>query len=147
MATLEDTLYRLVTTAEAFVALAGDRLYPVDFPQAPLYPAALYMVPSRLHFMHMDGVTQLRKARVQVDAFGLTYDAAVALADAIREAINGFKGVVDVPVTDAAGVLVRTDPVEVQGIFCTIDRDEPESGTRTSGPKVRRRLLEFTVWV
>lgn len=147
MATLEDTLYRLVTTAAGFIALAEDRLYPVDFPQAPVYPAALYMVPSRVHYMHMDGVTQLRKARVQVDAFALTYDAAVALADAIREAINGFRGMVDVPVTDAAGVVIRTDAVEVQGIFCTIDRDEPESGTRTSGPKVRRRLLEFTVWV
>lgn len=147
MATLEDTVYLLVTTAEGFVALAADRLYPVDFPQAPTYPAALYMVPSRAHTMHMDGPSQLRKSRVQVDTFALTYDEALALANAIIDALSGFKGWVDVPVTNAAGQVIRTDPVEVQGIFCTIDRDEPESGTRTSGPKVRRRLLEFTVWV
>lgn len=147
MATLEDTIYAMVTQAPAFVALAADRLYPVDFPQAPVYPAALYMVPSRSHFMHMDGVTQLKRARVQVDAFGETYDAAVALADVIRDTLSGWKGSVDVAVTNAAGAVIRVDPVEVQGIFCTIDRDEPESGTRLSGPKVRRRLLEFTVWV
>lgn len=147
MATLEDTIYRMVTTAAGFQALAGDRLYPVDFPQAPVYPAALYMVPSRAHYMHMDGVTQLARARIQADAFAETYDEAVALADVIRAALNGFRGVVDVPVTDDTGQVVRTDAVEVQGIFCTIDRDEPESGTRLSGPKVRRRLLEFTVWV
>lgn len=147
MATLEDTIYGLVTKAPAVIELAADRLYPVDFPQAPVYPAALYMVPSRVHYMHMDGVTQLRRARVQVDAFGETYDAAVALADAIRESINGFKGLVDVDVTHPVTGAVTVEPVEVQGIFCTIDRDEPESGTRQSGPKVRRRLLEFTVWV
>lgn len=147
MATLEDTIYGLVTGDPAFQAQAEDRLYPVDFPQAPEYPAALYMVPSRAHFMHMDGVTQLARARVQVDTFAETYDEAVALADTIRARLNGWKGVVDVTVTDREGNTLRVDPVEVQGIFCTIDRDEPESGTRRSGPKVRRRLLEFTVWV
>lgn len=147
MATLEDTIYAVVTTAEPFAALADDRLYPVDFPQAPKYPAALYMMPSRSHFMHMEGVTQLQRARIQVDVFAETYDEVVALGDAIRDLLNGMKAVVQVPVTDSAGQVIRTDDVEVQGIFCTNDRDEPESGTRTSGPKVRRRLLEFTVWV
>lgn len=138
MSTMEDALYALVTESAAFQALAGDRLYPVDFPQAPVYPAALYMVVSRLHHYHMTGSSNLRKARVQFDAFAETYDAVVALADVIRETIEAYRGLVPVE---------GGDPVEVQGIFCTIDRDEPESGTRTSGPKVRRRLLEFTVWV
>lgn len=139
MPTMEDAVFALVTGSPAFSALAGERLYPVDFPQAPTYPAATYVVPSRLHDYHMDGPSGLRKARVQFDAYGETWDECVALGDTIIDLLGGFRGAVEIE--DSA------DAVEVQGIFCIIDRDVSESGTRLSGPKVRRRLIEFTVWV
>lgn len=144
MATMEDAVFVLVTEHPVFTAQAGERLYPVDFPQAPTYPAATYIVPSRIHDYHMEGPSGLRKARVQFDVYGETWDACVALGDAVIEVLGGFKGMVDVlPVEDGD----PTETVEVQGIFCIIDRDVTESGTRTSGPKVRRRLIEFTIWV
>jgi hypothetical protein len=138
VATMEDAIYALVTGDPRFTAQAGLRLYPIDFPDAPTYPAALYMVPSRLHHYHHGGSSNLKKARVQFDAYGETWDEVVQLGDSIIAILGGYRGMVPVD---------GGDPVEVQAIFCTIDRDATESGTRTSGPRVRRRLLEFTVWV
>jgi hypothetical protein len=135
---MEDAVYALVTGDERFTAQAGLRLYPIDFPDAPTYPAALYMVPSRLHHYSHGGDSGVKKARVQFDVYAQTWDECVQLGDSIVAIMGGYKGMV--PVVGGA-------PVEVQGIFCTIDRDATESGTRSSGPRVRRRLLEFTVWV
>lgn len=137
MAAMEDAIYALVTSAPAVVAIQGDRLYPIDFPQVPVYPASLYAVPSRLHAHHFGGSSHFRKARVQFDVYAETWDECVALGDAIIDALDAFKGLVPVE---------GGDPVEVQGIFCTIDRDATESGTALSSPsKVRRRLIEFAV--
>lgn len=138
MATMEEAIFELVTSAPAVAAIMGDRLYPVTFPQAPVYPAALYSVPSRLHAQHFGGSSNFRRARVQIDVFATTWAECIRLGDAVVSALDGFRGFV---VTEEG-----EDPVEVQGIFCTIDRDATESGANLSAPSpVRRRLIEFAV--
>lgn len=138
MPTMEDAIFALVTGDPAVAAIMGARLYPVDFPQAPEYPAALYAMPSRTHAQHFGGSSHFRRARMQFDVYATTWDECVTLGDAIIKALDAFKG--SVVIEDGA------DPVEVQGIFCTIDRDATESGTALSSPsKVRRRLIEFAV--
>lgn len=137
MSTMEDALYALVTSDPAVTAIQGDRLYPIDFPQAPTYPASLYAVPSRLHAYHFGGSSNFRRARVQFDVYAETWDECVALGNALIDCLGAYKGLVPVE---------GGQPVEVQGIFCTIDRDATESGTALSSPsKVRRRLIEFAV--
>lgn len=137
MADHEDAFFKKVTGNPAWSAIAGDRLYPVDFPQRPVYPAAVYTVIGGQHTFSMGGNSHLARFRIQLDVYAEDYDTMKSLARATVDACHGFKGFVAVP---------GSDPVEVQGLFCTMEHDAPESRARESGPKVRRRLLEFAVW-
>ncbi|AYD87663.1 hypothetical protein W2_gp011 [Caulobacter phage W2] len=137
MADHEDAFFAHVTGNAAFAALASDRLYPVDFPQRPVYPAAVYQVAGGQHLFSQGGSSGLARKRLQVDCYAEDYDTMKALAGAVIDACHGFKGFVAIP---------DSDPVEVQGLFCTMEHDAPESRARESGPKVRRRTLEFAVW-
>jgi hypothetical protein len=138
MATIEDALAALVIGSPAVAALQGERFYPVEFPDAPVYPASVYLIVGLVPFYHSNGESGLSRGRIQIDVYALSYDEVTATALAIRQALSAFAGMVDV-----AG----SDPVEVQTLLCTMDRDVPESGLHPSGVKVRRRQLEFTVLV
>jgi hypothetical protein len=135
---MEDALYAVVMASPAVTAILGDRFYPVDFPQAPVYPAALYLVVSRVRHVHMNGNSRLARSRLQVDAYALSFDELVALAEAISDALHAFRGLVTVE-----GV---ADPVEVQGVFSQNEIDLPETVVRQSGPRIRTRQLEFAIW-
>lgn len=141
MATMEEALFKRVTGDALVAAILGTRLYP-ELPQAVVYPAAAYQVISRRHSQHFGGSSNFRRARLQFDVYAETWAECIKLGDAIISALDGWREVVDL------GTPEEPDLVEVQGVFCTIDRDANESGTVLSSPgRVRRRLIEFTVVV
>lgn len=137
-ADMEDAVVAILRSDADVSAMVDARIYPMDFPQNPVYPAIIFQVISRFHHAHMQGASGLARSRIQVDVYSQDYDTTKALAWKVKNAMHAFKGMV--PVVDSA-------PVEVQGIFCTTERDMAESVIRQSGRKVRRRLQEFTVWV
>lgn len=99
--------YRLSTFA-GVTAIVGtspnDRVYPVVLPEKPTYPAITYrqIDSTRLQGPHSDpGVATVR---VQVTAFAESFDAAKALAEQIRLALERYGTAITG--TDIAGVTV-----------------------------------------
>lgn len=118
----------------AITAVIGDRAYPLEFPQNPEYPAIIWQVigtPRRYTHSGHDG---LLKARVQFDCFGETYDDAVAVRDALVGALHTYTG--------------SPGGVRVQRVFISLDTDGTDSAAQRvgAGPRVRRKIIEATMW-
>jgi hypothetical protein len=115
--------------ANAVQALISTRMYPVVLPQNVTFPAASYTTISAVRGHTMQGPDNLPAQRVQIDAWALTYAQARALADAIRERIDGFR--------DAMG------STAVQGIFFDTERHLHETDDSTH---IFRISQDFICW-
>ena len=110
--------YRLANFA-GVTAIVGaspnDRIYPVVLPEKPTYPAVTYRQVSgrRLQGTHDDPGVGI--VTVQVTAFAQTYDAAKALAEQIRLALERYG-------TAVTGTVI--DGVTVYDITLGSDADE-----------------------
>lgn len=127
-------LYPLLTGDSVIASLIGLRVYPLELPQAPTYPAVTYQVITDPREYALSGPSNLGEARVQFDCYATRYDAAIALARAVRNRLESFKGVIGNP------------PIDVQGAFQIGGGDEFESSTVKAGPRLWRRTLDFTIW-
>jgi len=121
--------FRILLTADAGItALVGTRIYPQLLPQAPMFPAISYQVVSGFRETAMDGPAGVNRARLQFDCWASTYLQAEAVANAVRVAIDGFKGSIGSP----ARVL--------QSVFFAGERDlyEPD-------PPAFRRSADYLI--
>lgn len=100
--TIEADLYTKLTGA---ATAAGSRVYPLNLPQKPAYPALSYQRISTVPVKVM-GLTSARvpliQSRFQVDAWGVTPDSAQALADEVFTAIEGWNKTAATAVRDTA---------------------------------------------
>jgi hypothetical protein len=117
----------------AIEAVVGDRAYPLEFPQNPIYPAILWKIVSTPRRYTHTGNDGLLRVRVQFDCVGETYDDACAVRDAVVEALDGYTG--------------TPGGVRVQRIFISLDTDGTDSASQRvgAGPRVRRKILEATM--
>lgn len=103
--TIEADLYTKLTGASAVSDLVGTRVYPLNLPQKPAYPAVTYQRISTVPVKVM-GTTSARvalmQARFQIDAWASTPDGATALADAVFAAIEGWSKTAATAVRDTA---------------------------------------------
>jgi hypothetical protein len=72
--------------------LVSGRIYPVVLPQNPTLPAIVYSLVNANRPESMIGGTGLVQARVQVDCWALTQDAAASLSNEVRKVLQGFSG-------------------------------------------------------
>jgi len=90
---IEEAIFsHLTASGTEAEALAGDRCYPQELPQQPTYPAYTYRRVSTQRYMAHDGPGDLGKPRFQFDCYGASYGQAKQLANAIRQDLNGFNG-------------------------------------------------------
>lgn len=103
------------------------RVYPVDLPQNPVFPAVIYMKISGMRDHALSGPTGHAHPRFQIEAWATTYSAAKGLARAIRQALDGYSGTVG--------------DVEIGSILIESERDfyEPEV-------KCHRTIMDFMIW-
>jgi hypothetical protein len=94
MTTINDAIYTYLTTAgRATEALIGTRLYPLNLPQNPTYPAATYQrITSQLTTTGQSEPGDLEDALYQFDAYATSHSGAKALAGALRADLSGYKG-------------------------------------------------------
>jgi hypothetical protein len=124
----EKAVYALLSEAAAVTALAGSKIFPVLAPQDTDAPFIVYHRIDAARVYSIAGPSGLAFARVQVDAYALTYAAAKNLAAAVRQTLNGFRG--------TAG------DVRVGGISLQTDQDILEDGT---DPPLHRVSMDFMV--
>lgn len=131
-----ERLVGLLLAAPAVAALAVDRVYPVQLPDGPTYPALVVTEVFGGGNYDFEGDVGVETSRVQIDCYAETGQAAANdLALAVRRFLSGFRGGGD-----------SGNACPIQQCTCINDFDMPEPSTERAGPRLRRRILEFTVW-
>lgn len=130
-----ETVVQLLLAEPTVAALVGDRIYPLEAPDAADFPLIVVSKASGVGEYDLEGDTGLEDARVGVDMYGLVYDEILAIRWVVRRFLSG-----------KAKAAVSGNPCAIQGAFCINDSDMTESATDRAGPKLRRRNLEFRIW-
>ena len=132
---------RVVLLGDAGVSsLIGSRCYPVEAPQAPIYPLVIYQEITNESEYAMDGPAAFARARFQFDCDAKTAIESQALKRAVRDALGGFQGKVAIPGLSPAVSVV------IQGAFLVMGRDETHGALQRSGTRILRKSLDFNIW-
>lgn len=107
----------------------GGRMYPETLPQMPTLPAITYQVISEWRRPTMHGTDALPRTRVQVDCWAKTSLEARAIADAVKDAVDGFQGLMGSPGAEIGAIFAANS-------FSSYD---PEA-------KMYRVSRDFVVW-
>jgi hypothetical protein len=86
----DSTIQSLV--ADAGASPATYRIFPSGGGENPTMPCLIYSRISATRDLDFDGPDYWVKTRVQIDCLADTYDAAAALAEAVRGALDGYSG-------------------------------------------------------
>lgn len=89
---MEDALRTLIKANTAIAALVGSRIYWGVIPQGSALPAIALHKISGDEWMHMSGPNGVFQARVQVDAYAITYKEVTAISRALNAALNCYRG-------------------------------------------------------
>lgn len=122
IADIRPALRAYLLADSGIAALVGDRIYHIKMPQGVTQPSIVFNRISGQGDHHMQGASGLNRPRIQIDCWAKSSaDAAVALANLVKERIDGFKGSV------GYGSNSPQDSVTVQGVFFESERDDYDS--------------------
>lgn len=125
---IEDGLYAYLIAQTAIKNLIGKRLYPDKLPQDPVLPALVYNNVGGSPVNQHSGPATLESTRFQIDAFARTSRDARLLIDAVRLALESYRGSMGDHRVDAVFVIDHA----------VGDFDEV--------PDDFRRMSEFQIW-
>jgi len=128
--TIEDALYRYLSTYPGLTVLIEDRIYPLTRPQKVKVPAVTYQKISgqRLHTFAND--PGMATPRFQFSCFAETYDIAKQIAEQVRLALQNFSGTMG----------------GVEGVYVGAVNIEDEVDLYEEGADVNRVDVEFIIW-
>mgnify|MGYP000959898617 CR=1 FL=1 len=110
----------LLADSDISTAVGGSRIYPVQLPQGTKLLSIRYTHISGQRVVSSTRDLGLSGPRIQIDAWGPSYDGVVSLADLILARLSAYQG-----------VLKDESPSDkvAQGIFFESERDgyEPEA--------------------
>lgn len=109
----------------------GGPNYPLMAPQNVRPPYRIYQRIDGTRFGSMDGPSGLAQARIQVDSYAPTYEAAKLDSETVRQAIDGFSGTI-------AGIRIGG----VSQLLDLPDQIDPEAQTET-GQKAFRAAKDY----
>jgi len=115
---IEEALYAYLTNYAELTALVGDRIYPVILPQNTTLPAVTFQRISGIREYSQSGPSGLAHPRFQFSCWAEKYEEAKAVAEQIRLALEGYKG-----------MMGGSDGVRVDAIYVEDDHDiyDPET--------------------
>lgn len=125
---IEDALYSIITANADVTAIIGDRIYPDKLPQKPTLPTLVYYNVGGTPQGQHSGAATLEFTRFQIDAYAKTSRSAKLLLDAVRQAVESYRGLV-------GGVRIDT-----------ISIIEHAVGDYDDVPDDYRRTTEIGVW-
>lgn len=132
MITIEEGLLYFLQNNAGVSGLVSTRIYPNKLPQTVTMPAITYQRISspRIHTHDSSGATGTANPRFQFDAWGATYDSCKDVTDAIRAALNGYRG-----------TMGAVNPVTVQGALIDDERFEPSPDAG-----IQRIMSDYIIW-
>jgi hypothetical protein len=91
MADIEQAIYSILSTDATTKALVGTRIYPNVVPQDATLPAIAYQRISGSRVQSHGGPSNLARPRFQFTCLAVNYSGARAVANAVRQALDGYK--------------------------------------------------------
>jgi hypothetical protein len=91
-------------------AVGGERIYPTVLKQGQQEPSIVYNRVSNVGDYTTRAPSGLTRPRFQIDAWAKTPDQAEALADLVKDRLDGFAGMMG--------------SIRVQGVFFETERDD-----------------------
>jgi hypothetical protein len=88
---IDEGLWNLLTTAPQVSTLCGTRIYPEVRPTNPVYPLIEMKEISGIGRQTWD-TSGMQRDRYQFDCYAKTKGAAMNLRDAVRQVLNGYRG-------------------------------------------------------
>lgn len=104
---IEEAIHTTLIGDATLAALVGTRVYNLRLPQKPTYPGVTLARVSTDEDLAHDGPTGYETARFQIDSYAATSAAVRAVANAVRDALNGLSGT-------AGGVVIHVISFENQ---------------------------------
>lgn len=92
--TVEAAIYALMMASSEISGAADDRIYPLVAPDCVATPYITYQRISGERWNSLAGSVGKAQPRIQIDVWAETYAAAKQLGDAIRRALDGYRGTV-----------------------------------------------------
>jgi hypothetical protein len=124
--TIEEALYTKLSGTAAISTLVAARIYPAPLAQEIANPCISYQrIDTPREYSH-GGYSSLAVPRFQVDCLADTYEGAYALANAVRQAVQGSSG--------------TWGSVSIYACFVVDERDSFEENPRTF-----RRSLDLQI--
>jgi len=118
---LEASLTTFLKADAGVTAIAAGRVYWLVAAQGKdNYPCLVCQIISRPNVKSLTGPSGLEFPRIQITCWSRSYEATAELREAVRVALDGFKGLMDT--TTLCGVLKQNE----------IDRVAPEPGNEKS---------------
>lgn len=119
----------------ALVERVANRIYPVSWPDAPVFPLIVLQRVSGIGQTTFQGEAGIEEARVQIDVYSdRGYEEMARIAGIVRGVLHGFRG----------GPIAAPCVIDRSACINSIDQPVPE--TERAGPRLRRRMLEFLIW-
>ena len=94
MTALNEAIFARLQAVTGVTDLVGTRVFPLLLPQDPTYPAVIYQQITGSRESAMGSDVGLVEATVQIDSYATTYAGARVLAEAVRVALQRFRGTV-----------------------------------------------------
>lgn len=127
MTTIADALYTLLTSDDDVEAIVGLKVYPNRAGENAEAPFIVFQRISGERVHSLSGPSGLARPRYQIDAYAAAYEDAVALGDAVRAAIDGYRETVG--------------DLQIQGVLSESDQDifDEEAG-------LHRVSADYFIW-
>lgn len=130
-------IFQHLREAAAISDLVGDRIYPVGEVKETVRPPYItFLRVSNVHERHYGGGSGVAHPRWQIDCWARSALEAEQLGDAVRNALDNFKGDVD----------VGSETLSVRSTFLENDDMGFELPFDGSGRGVHRVRMDFTIW-
>ena len=134
---LKDAMIAELRADTGVAALVDERVFKKVAPQGKPLPYITVQRISNSHVHHLTAASGLADARVQVSCWDTSDSGAEALAEAVREALDGFT-------QDTLGSGDNT--ADVRRISLDNDRDHFVPSTVGSDIGTHGMILDFDVW-
>lgn len=105
---MESTIYARLKDFAALNAVVGNRIYPTTPTEDTTAPFVVYTITGSEPQVHTQGVSNLSRYTLDIDAWAIDLDATLEALDATRQAFHGYRG------------------GTIQGSFLTSQQTQPE---------------------
>jgi hypothetical protein len=129
---IERAIVSVLTNDATVAALVGTRIYPLIMPQAASRPAITYQQIGGYRWQTVASAAGVVDSRFQLNCWGDDYADADSLADAVRQALDGYSGI-------AATVTIVAVQIEDEGDI--IDMTGGLSAVQPMGKRI-----DFRIW-